>query len=72
MQRETTLKNIYLSLKKGSLCLLVGVNGRGKSSLSRISLGRHLTKPEGGVKLFGLNPFRDTKFNFHAVSLNYD
>jgi len=71
-QRETILNGLNLSLKKGARCLLIGANGSGKSTLLRIISGRHLTKPEGGVRVLGLNAFRDTKLNFHAAHLNCD
>lgn len=71
-QRETILENLNLSLEKGARCLLIGANGSGKSTLLRILSGRHLTKPEGGIRVLGLNPFRDTKLNFHIAHLNCD
>lgn len=44
----------------------------GKSTLLRILAGRHLTKPEGAVKVLGMNAFRDTKLNFHRAYLDCD
>lgn len=61
------LQNLNLDLPTGSRCLLVGANGSGKSTLLRILAGRHLTKPDGSVRVLGLNAFRDTKLNFHRA-----
>jgi CCR4-NOT complex subunit CAF16 len=38
----------------------------------RIIAGRHLTKPDGAVRVLGLNAFRDTKLNFHSAYLDCD
>jgi len=51
---------------------LIGANGSGKSTLMRILAGRHLSKPENGIKVLGLNAFRDTKLNFHRAYLDCD
>lgn len=69
---ETILNNLSLKLETGSRCLLIGANGAGKSTLLRILAGRHLTKPEGSVKVLGMNAFRDTKLNFHRAYLDCD
>lgn len=66
------LNNLNLSLATGSRCLLIGANGSGKSTLLRILSGRHLTSPDGAVKVLGLNAFRDTKLNFHRAYLDCD
>jgi len=66
------LQNLNLSLETGSRCLLIGANGSGKSTLMRILAGRHLSKPENGIKVLGLNAFRDTKLNFHRAYLDCD
>merc|ERR1712127_693782 len=50
----------------------IGANGSGKSTLMRILAGRHLSKPENGIKVLGLNAFRDTKLNFHRAYLDCD
>ena len=34
--------------------------------------GRHLCKPDGCVRILGLNAFRDTKLNFHRAYLDCD
>jgi len=34
--------------------------------------GRHLSKPEGAVKVLGMNAFRDTRLNFHRAYLDCD
>eukprot|EP00560_Eucampia_antarctica_P009598 CAMPEP_0197827216 /NCGR_PEP_ID=MMETSP1437-20131217/4045_1 /TAXON_ID=49252 ORGANISM="Eucampia antarctica, Strain CCMP1452" /NCGR_SAMPLE_ID=MMETSP1437 /ASSEMBLY_ACC=CAM_ASM_001096 /LENGTH=352 /DNA_ID=CAMNT_0043427977 /DNA_START=118 /DNA_END=1176 /DNA_ORIENTATION=+ len=66
------LKNLNLNLETGSRCLLIGANGSGKSTLLRILAGRHLSSPDGNVKVLGLNAFRDTKLNFHRAYLDCD
>mmetsp|Transcript_6297 Transcript_6297/g.9148 ORF Transcript_6297/g.9148 Transcript_6297/m.9148 type:complete len:343 (-) Transcript_6297:169-1197(-) len=68
----TILKNLNMRLETGSRCLLIGANGSGKSTLLRILAGRHLSKPEGGVTVLGMNSFRDTKLNFHRAYLDCD
>mmetsp|Transcript_7999 Transcript_7999/g.10222 ORF Transcript_7999/g.10222 Transcript_7999/m.10222 type:complete len:342 (+) Transcript_7999:192-1217(+) len=67
-----TLSGLNLELKNGSRCLLIGANGSGKSTLLRILSGRHLTKPDGAVRVLGLNSFRDTRLNFHRAYLDCD
>lgn len=69
---RTILQDLNLSLTTGSRCLLIGANGSGKSTLLRILAGRHLTKPDGAVRVLGLNAFRDTKLNFHRAYLDCD
>lgn len=69
---SNVLQNLDLSLTTGSRCLLIGANGSGKSTLLRILGGRHLTKPDGAVRVLGLNAFRDTKLNFHRAYLDCD
>ncbi len=64
-----TLRNLNLTLPKGSRCLLLGANGSGKSTLLRLISGRHLAKPEGCITVLGLNAFRDTRLNFHRSYL---
>lgn len=64
-----TLKNLSLTLPRGSRCLLIGANGSGKSTLLRLISGKHLAKPEGCVQILGMNAFRDTRLNFHRSYL---
>jgi CCR4-NOT complex subunit CAF16 len=69
------LRDLNLSLRKGSRCLLIGGNGSGKSTLLRILAGRHLTKnpnPHSHVKVLGLHAFHDTRLNFHRAYLDCD
>ena len=66
------LQNLNLTLPTRSRCLLIGANGSGKSTLLRILGGRHLTNPDGAVRVLGLNAFRDTKLNFHRAYLDCD
>ncbi|KAL7544602.1 hypothetical protein ACHAWF_007973 [Thalassiosira exigua] len=67
-----TLRNLDLTLPRGSRCLLLGANGSGKSTLLRLISGRHLAKPEGCLQVLGLNAFRDTRLNFHRAYLETD
>ena len=69
---KAILNDLNLTLETGSRCLLIGANGSGKSTLMRILAGRHLSKPENGIKVLGLNAFRDTKLNFHRAYLDCD
>lgn len=69
---DDILQELNLSLETGSRCLLIGANGSGKSTLLRILAGRHLVKPDGAVRVLGLNSFRDTKLNFHRAYLDCD
>jgi len=64
------LNELDLSLETGSRALILGANGSGKSTLLRILAGRHLCKPDGCVRVLGLNAFRDTKLNFHRAYLD--
>lgn len=66
------LNDLSLALPTGSRCLLIGANGSGKSTLMRILAGRHLSKADNGIKVLGLNAFRDTKLNFHRAYLDCD
>jgi CCR4-NOT complex subunit CAF16 len=66
------LNDLNLQLKKGSRCLLIGANGSGKSTLLRILAGRHMSSPDGAVRVLGGNAFRDTKLNFHRAYLDCD
>jgi len=72
MSSRTILKDLNLKLETGSRCLLIGANGAGKSTLLRVLSGNHLAKPEGCVRVLGLNPFRDTRLNFHRAYLDCD
>jgi len=69
---KKVLHDLNLTLETGSRCLLIGANGSGKSTLLRILAGRHLSKPDNGVRVLGLNAFRDTKLNFHRAYLDCD
>lgn len=71
-RNKTILQDLNIRLPEGSRTLLIGANGSGKSTLLRILAGRHLSKPENGVKVLGLNAFRDTKLNFHRAYLDCD
>lgn len=77
-QGQTILKDLNLSLPRGSRCLLIGANGSGKSTLLRILSGRHLSKsttPDDKTshcKVLGLHAFHDTRLNFHRAYLDCD
>ncbi|KAI9209675.1 P-loop containing nucleoside triphosphate hydrolase protein [Polychytrium aggregatum] len=49
------LRDVNLSLERGSRCLLIGANGAGKSTLLKVLSGKRLTK--GNIKALGKNPF---------------
>lgn len=55
---RTVLRNVIMTLERGSRCLLVGANGTGKSTLLRILAGKHLVK--GKVESLGRNAFMQT------------
>lgn len=71
-KNKQVLNNVNFILETGSRCLLIGANGSGKSTLLRILAGRHLVKPDGCVRVLGLNAFRETKLNFHRAYLDCD
>ena len=52
------LNNINLNLKKGDRCLLIGINGSGKSCLLRTLAGMHIIK-EGTISIDGKKSFQD-------------
>ena len=51
------LKNISLTLKKGELCALVGKNGCGKTTLSRLIAG--LCEPRSGEIMLEKKPYKE-------------
>lgn len=53
-----SLANIDLKLPPGSLTLLVGANGAGKSTILRLLAGKNLAGA-GAIKINGKDPFRD-------------
>jgi len=61
-----------MQLSPGARCLLIGANGAGKSTILRILSGRHLTKPDSAVQLFGRSAFHDTRLNFERAYLDTD
>eukprot|EP01035_Chromulina_nebulosa_P022830 gene22830-29567_t len=70
--REPVLRSLNMQLSPGARCLLIGANGAGKSTILRILAGRHLTKPDGAVKLLGRSSFHDTRLNFERSYLDTD
>jgi CCR4-NOT complex subunit CAF16 len=70
--RDPILRNLNMQLTNGARCLLIGANGAGKSSILRILGGRHMTKPDGAVKVLGRSAFHDTMLNFDRSYLDTD
>lgn len=70
--KKEVLKGLNLQIPTGSRMLLVGSNGSGKSTLLKILAGRHLTSPDGNVRILGMNAFRATKLNFHRAYLDVE
>mmetsp|Transcript_35268 Transcript_35268/g.112763 ORF Transcript_35268/g.112763 Transcript_35268/m.112763 type:complete len:316 (+) Transcript_35268:160-1107(+) len=64
------LTSLNMKLAPGTRCLLIGANGAGKSTLLKILAGKHLTKPEGAVKVMGTDAFRDLKLNLCRAFLD--
>lgn len=57
--RNRVLKGLDLTLARGEVTALLGVNGVGKSTLMRAALG--LLRPDAGsLRVLGLDPLRDT------------
>lgn len=54
------LAGLSMDVDEGQICVLVGDNGAGKSTIARLAMGE-LTPDEGRVRLFGEDPthFRD-------------
>ncbi|KAJ1458412.1 P-loop containing nucleoside triphosphate hydrolase protein [Pelagophyceae sp. CCMP2097] len=67
---RAVLQGLTMQLKPGSRCLLIGANGAGKSTLLRVLAGKHLTKPEGAVKVMDKDAFRDLKLNLNRAFLD--
>jgi CCR4-NOT complex subunit CAF16 len=57
-QIAVALKDVNLSLPRGSRTLLIGANGAGKSTLLQILAGKRLIK-NCKVKIFGRDVFQD-------------
>jgi len=69
-ESKEVLHGLNMSLEPGSRCLLIGANGAGKSTLLRILGGKHLTKPDGAVKVMGKDAFRDLSLNMSRAYLD--
>ena len=52
------LNNVNLNLNRGDRCILVGINGSGKSCLLRTMAGMHMVK-EGTITIDGKTSFQD-------------
>ena len=66
------IHKLNLTLPTGSRCILIGLNGPGKSTLICILGGRHITPPDSYVRVLGLNSFCDKRLNFHRAYLDTD
>eukprot|EP00249_Psilotum_nudum_P012433 c23782_g1_i2 orf=135-806(+) len=53
------IQDFSITLRAGDRCLLVGVNGAGKSTVLRIIGGQHMVEP-GAVRVLGKPVFHDT------------
>lgn len=62
-KKRQVLREMNMELTAGSRCLLIGRNGAGKSTLLRILAGKHLTSPDGAVRVLGKDCFRDMSLN---------
>mmetsp|Transcript_37249 Transcript_37249/g.48175 ORF Transcript_37249/g.48175 Transcript_37249/m.48175 type:complete len:365 (-) Transcript_37249:291-1385(-) len=61
--KKDVLRDMNMNLAPGSRCLLIGRNGAGKSTLLRILAGKHMTNPDGAVRVLGKDAFRDLSLN---------
>lgn len=58
--KRRVLDNLSLELSRGSLTVLLGANGVGKTTLMHLALG--LLRPrEGTLRVFGLDPLRNPR-----------
>ena len=57
---KLALKNLDISLKKGSRCLLVGGNGSGKTTFLKLLAGKKLCD---NLLVLGKHSFSDTTLN---------
>ena len=55
---KTILKNINLNLNKGDRCILIGINGSGKTCLLRTMSGMHIIK-DGILQMDNKTSFQD-------------
>ena len=69
-ESKDVLFDLNMQLAPGSRCLLIGANGAGKSTLLRILGGKHLTKPDGAVRVLGMDAFRDMRLNMQRAYLD--
>ena len=65
------LNNINLNLKKGDRCLLIGINGSGKSCLLRTLAGMHIIK-EGTISIDGKKSFQDQLWDIQQFVQDHD
>jgi CCR4-NOT complex subunit CAF16 len=65
------LRNVRLTVPRGSRCLLLGRNGAGKTTLLRVLAGRHLVEPEV-VRVLGRPAFHDPSLAGRVAFLGGD
>jgi CCR4-NOT complex subunit CAF16 len=63
------IKDMSISIPRGSTVLLIGPNGAGKTTLLKVLAGKHMV-PEGSVAVLGSSPFHNTSLTTSG-SLNY-
>lgn len=63
------IKDMSITIPRGSTVLLIGPNGAGKTTLLKVLAGKHLVKG-GEVAVLGSSPFHDTSLTTSG-SLNY-
>lgn len=63
------IKDMSISIPRGSTVLLIGPNGAGKTTLLKVLAGKHMV-PEGSVKVLEKSPFHVTSLT-SSGSLNY-
>ena len=63
------IKDMSITIPRGSTVLLIGPNGAGKTTLLKVLAGKHMVK-EGAVTVLGSSPFHNTSLTTSG-SLNY-
>lgn len=83
---KTILKNINLNLNKGDRCILIGINGSGKTCLLRTMSGMHIIKDGilqmdnktsfqdqcNGIAFLGESWTRSVSFSGHSIAYQAD
>lgn len=63
------IKDMSITIPRGSTVLLIGPNGAGKTTLLKVLAGKHMVR-EGAVAVLGASPFHDTSLTTSG-KLNY-